>query len=385
MISPLMLGLCSALARPLVLSLPRAELSRRHVRSRARGSAVGFVTAMAFAAVCSGLSGATSDAAAPSAAAAPAVAPAPPAAADATIAATTKRANATAAGTATLPLSVHRVVFIGDSITHGGTYITDIETYFLTRHPERQIEFINVGLSSETVSGLSEPGHANGQFPRPDLHERLARVLAQTKPDFAFACYGMNDGIYLPLDADRFAKFRDGVTWLHREVVATGATIVHLTPPIYDEVRGGKPGYAATLDHYSDWLLGQRTAARWTVVDVHAAMQRAIADARRRAPDFTFSKDGVHPDSAGHWIMARAVLESLGARDVAGADRAAMLEAHPHGREIYALVEQRQAFMKLAWLTATGHTRPGVKPGLPLAEAQTKAAEIARQIAALQK
>src|SRR5829696_7424033 len=70
-----------------------------------------------------------------------------------------------------------RVLVLGDSITHGGQYVEYIEAYFVTRFPDRHLEFINVGLPSETVSGLSEPGHAGGQFPRPDLHERLGRVL----------------------------------------------------------------------------------------------------------------------------------------------------------------------------------------------------------------
>ena len=81
---------------------------------------------------------------------------------------------------ATLPESVHRVLFLGDSITYGGQYVSFVEAYFVTRYPERQIEFINAGLPSETVSGLSEEGHADGKFPRPDLRERLARVLEQT-------------------------------------------------------------------------------------------------------------------------------------------------------------------------------------------------------------
>ncbi|HOY59180.1 MAG TPA: hypothetical protein PK640_13730, partial [Verrucomicrobiota bacterium] len=93
---------------------------------------------------------------------------------------------------------VRRVVVLGDSITYGGGYVAGLEAYALTRHPDRQIEWLNLGLPSETVSGLSEPGHADGQFPRPDLHERLDRVLAQTKPDLVLACYGMNDGIYYP-------------------------------------------------------------------------------------------------------------------------------------------------------------------------------------------
>ena len=83
--------------------------------------------------------------------------------------------------------AARRVLFLGDSITHSGQYVEVIEAYFATRFPERTIEFLNLGLPSETVSGLSEEGHAGGSFPRPDLHERLARVLEKTKPDTVLA------------------------------------------------------------------------------------------------------------------------------------------------------------------------------------------------------
>src|SRR5579864_7103756 len=54
---------------------------------------------------------------------------------------------------------VHRIIFLGDSITYAGGYVDDVEAYYVTRFPDRRFEFINMGLSSETVSGLSEPGH----------------------------------------------------------------------------------------------------------------------------------------------------------------------------------------------------------------------------------
>eukprot|EP01034_Spumella_vulgaris_P046802 gene46802-58368_t len=73
--------------------------------------------------------------------------------------------------------TAQRILILGDSITYGGNYVDFIETVIQTRAPEWRGEIISVGLSSETVSGLSEAGHAGGKFPRPDLHERLARVL----------------------------------------------------------------------------------------------------------------------------------------------------------------------------------------------------------------
>src|SRR5438445_9480884 len=65
---------------------------------------------------------------------------------------------------AALPAKLKRVIFLGDSITYSGGYVALVEAYFVTRYPDRAIEFINIGLPSETVSGLSEEGHAGGQF-----------------------------------------------------------------------------------------------------------------------------------------------------------------------------------------------------------------------------
>jgi len=275
---------------------------------------------------------------------------------------------------------IHRIVFLGDSITYSGQYVETIEAYFVTRHPERRIEFLNLGLPSETASGLSEEGHAGGKFPRPELRERLARVLEKTKPDLVIACYGMNDGIYLPFSEERFQKFKDGIVWLRERFSASGARILHATPPTFDEVKGGHPGYANTLDRYSDWLLGRRTAG-WDVVDLHGPMNRYLTERRQREPQFFLASDGVHCGETGHWLVAKQILLHLGAKDVANAeDPPAMLSVHPHGQEILKLIQQKQRMFKDAWLTDIGHKRPGMNKGLPLAEAQAIAAELDEQI-----
>lgn len=118
-------------------------------------------------------------------------------------------ATCTIASAAEFLPGVQRIVFLGDSITYAGHYVDQFEAFLATRYPGRQFEVLDLGLPSETVSGLSEPGHAGGKFPRPDLHERLDRVLTKTKPDLVISCYGMNDGIYQPLSEERFAKYRE--------------------------------------------------------------------------------------------------------------------------------------------------------------------------------
>ncbi len=275
---------------------------------------------------------------------------------------------------------VRRIVFLGDSITYAGQYVEFIEAYYASRFPKRRLEFLDLGLPSETVSGLSEAGHAGGQFPRPDLHERLGRVLEKTGPDLVIACYGMNDGIYLPFSEERFQKFQDGIKRLRERVTAAGAKIIHVTPPTFDEVKGGHPGYGNALDRYSDWLLAQR-AAGWDVVDLHGPMNRYLAERRQRDPNFFLASDGVHCNETGHWIIAKQILLHFGAKELENIDDPqAMLAGHSNGPQLLKLIQQWQRMMKDAWLTDVGHQRPGMNKGLPLAEAIAKATEIELQI-----
>ena len=209
-------------------------------------------------------------------------------------------------------LTAKRVVFLGDSITNAGHYIAYFEACLATRFPKQRFEFLNLGLPSETCSGLSEDGHAGGKFPRPDLHERLQRVLDKAKPDLIIACYGMNCGIYLPFDEQRFAKYQDGICRLRTAAHTAGAQVIHLTPPTYDPTRGGgSPDYNEVLDRYSEWLLSQR-ADGWMVIDIHGAMNRHLAERRRWNPKFVLAGDGVHAGPTGHWLMADVLVDHFG-------------------------------------------------------------------------
>ena len=300
--------------------------------------------------------------------------------------------GATAAQAAeALAPSVQRILFLGDSITYDGKYIAYAETELRLSCPERTWEILNCGLPSETVSGLSEDGHAGGKFPRPDLHERLDRVLQRLRPELVFACYGMNDGIYLPLDDERFQRFQDGLHRLRQKVQGCGAQLIHLTPAVFDaapirsrlvpadRVVSGQmyEGYDEVLERYADWLLGQR-AQGWQVIDLRGPMKQALADGRQQDASFRFSGDGVHPNPAGHQVMAQALLRGVGL----GADADSFAQyADPDSKRarLFGLVHRRQRILTDAWLTATGHLRP-MSPGLPLDQAEPQAAALAEQI-----
>ena len=276
----------------------------------------------------------------------------------------------------TLPKETKRILFLGDSITAHGLYAANVETGVVLSGKSQPYTFINCGLSSETVSGISEHNHADGAFPRPDLRERLERVLTQIKPDVVFACYGMNDGGFLPPDEARFRAFQKGMRSLHESVTTAGATIIHITSPVYDDVFGRHPRYSEVVASHAAWLLEQRRHG-WKVIDVYRPMDAFLSKKRKLNPRFKLAEDGVHPGTLGHWLIAKEILAALGFPDVANYEDVATLAAtHPQGQSILRLITEREELLRDSWLTTTGHQRPGINPGLPLAQAESKALEI---------
>jgi len=283
-----------------------------------------------------------------------------------------------------------RVVFLGDSITYDGRYTHYLEAHLLVHHPERQIECINVGLPSEGVTGLTEPAHP---FPRPNLHERLSRVLDQLQPDLVIACYGMNDGIYHPFSEERFAAYQAGMEKLIAQVTSSGAKLIVITPPpfdplpVRDKLRDASAGefswvhpyrdYDAVLARYSQWLLHMNDPRLSAVVDARTPTIEHLRWRRQAEPQYTLAADGVHTNAAGQWLIARAVLEKIGC----GQETLAPDAGSP---QLLRLVGERQELLGRAWLTHIGHERPNTPPGEPLEQATAKAGQLheqARQIA----
>ena len=288
------------------------------------------------------------------------------------------------------PLRAERILFLGDSITHADQYVSLIETQLRLQGLDPLPEIVNLGLSSETCSGLSEPGHP---FPRPDVHERLRRALEAVRPDVVVACYGMNDGIYHPFDENRFVAFRDGIDGLVRDVRDAGARLVLMTPPPFDPVPlqgSGKllpagrdrygydavyENYDSVIRRYADWLLGRTDLPppdADLVIDLYGPISEHLAAMRQRDPRYTLSGDGVHPDATGHQVIAETILRAWG-----------VASWGEPSADLRQLMFRRGRLLHDAWLSHVGHERPGVQPGLPLEEALAQAETLTTEIESL--
>ena len=222
-----------------------------------------------------------------------------------------------------LPQPGETVLFLGDSNTAAGHFIADLDTYFSLSNPgKKNITLINLGLPSETITGLSERDHP---FPRPDVHERLDRALKATSPHRVVVGYGMNDGIYSPFDESRFSKYQEGYKNLLKKTSAINASATLLTPDPFEPraVKGksrpaGQPEYSyknpfedydSVLAKYAAWQVSQQTDSM-PVADAHTALVAALKSRRQSKPDFLFSGDGIHPSVSGHWFVAQEILRA---------------------------------------------------------------------------
>ena len=227
------------------------------------------------------------------------------------------------------------ILFLGDSITAAGGYVRQIGAELTKQSPATPPKLVNRGRNSETASDLSEAYHPGR---RPCVLARLDKELADTKPNWVVACYGINDGIYHPFSEKRFAAYQSGMEAFITKVQATGARVILLTPPPYARTGpfpkeadaaakaeivkkadaeaeavadkdpnkfGYKTPYAyydEVLARYSKWLLTLKGRKDLWVVDLRTPM---LARAQE-----THGGDPIHPNGVGHTIMAEAFLQA---------------------------------------------------------------------------
>jgi len=293
-----------------------------------------------------------------------------------------------------VPWAGSRVLWLGDSITQNGTYVTDVEYTLETRFPAANFDIVSIGLASETASGLSEKDHP---FPRPWVHERLQRALDRVKPKIVVACYGMNDGIYHPQSPERMKAFQDGISSLIEAVKANHAKLYLLTPPPFDPLPLSstlpadapdfsymKPyvAYDDVLTEYARWEMSLKIRDV-TVIDLHTPLKAYLLQRRKTEPSFSYSTDGIHPDAIGHLLMSRVILQALGV-PIPDDDLASRVNAIA-GDPLYALVAEHRQTRSDGWLAYVGYTRGDTVRADSVDAAEAKAAGLQSQIDQLRR
>jgi lysophospholipase L1-like esterase len=193
------------------------------------------------------------------------------------------------------------VLFIGDSITDGGRARTGSDynhtmgqdyAFILAatlgyQFAERDLTFINRGISGNRVS---------------DLCDRWQADVLDAKPDVLSVLVGLNDTLREnPASAEEFERIYDEL--IQRTLAALPKVRIILGQPFLLPVGKHQENYAQTLAELKKRQDAvARLAAKYSLPLVR--YQEAFDDACHRAPADHWSWDGVHPHYAGHALMA---------------------------------------------------------------------------------
>jgi len=200
------------------------------------------------------------------------------------------------------------VLFLGDSITHQCLYTRYVTLFYMTRYPGTPLHFYNSGVGGDrAVNAL----------------KRFDYDVAELKPACVTVLLGMNDGGYRPLGEPQLSTYKRDMTKLvDRLRKETKARLFLLTPSMYDyktremHGRGGCPVYNQALIAFGDFLkeLGKKQGL--PVVDMNKPLVEATNALRRNDPKATLIPGGVHPNAAGHMVMAYTILKAFGVTPV---------------------------------------------------------------------
>lgn len=239
---------------------------------------------------------------------------------------------------------VTRIVTLGDSITQGGGqpggYVWLLDRYLNAVYPATPITVVNAGISGHKAT---------------DMQARFERDVLAARPQLVTISVGVNDVWHSFRDFRARRDYPDGslpngvplplyIEKVEAMIVAAksaGIRVVLLTPtPIHENLASPEN---ARLESYVKAVAALGGKHQCTVVDLNAAMTRAIAAHQREAGPRVnvVTTDGVHLNAAGNQLVAWAILRGLGvpAASLVGAALETPASTSPVGPRLKVLLD----------------------------------------------
>ena len=205
--------------------------------------------------------------------------------------------------------------FLGNSITHDGRYHSYFELFLLTRYPDVDFQFVNAGVAGDQA-GIAL--------------ERLQDDLLVHQPDLVMVMFGMNDigrNLYgrenLEVDSlivkqqRNLSNYSTNLDSMTRLLLDAGTKVVLFTPSIYEQNADNlaAPNRFGCNDALGKCALMVEKIKReynTYLVDHFSVMDSLNKLLQKDNPDTTIvGPDRVHPQDAGHFIMAHNIIRQL--------------------------------------------------------------------------
>lgn len=204
-----------------------------------------------------------------------------------------------------------RVIFVGNSITEAGAYVSSIYLYYMTHFPGRKIVILNGGIGGDKAS---------------DIYRRLDYDILAKKPNVLVLTFGMNDTGYFEFnnsDADKTAAERIAASLrsyglIEQRLLKLPALqkILMSSPPYDETAKIGGNVFRGKHKAMQEVVKFQEAAAKqnaWPFADLFRPMTELNTRLQQKDSAFTLiGPDRVHPGNAGHLVMAALFLKSQG-------------------------------------------------------------------------
>lgn len=199
-----------------------------------------------------------------------------------------------------------KIVFIGDSITDcgrrdvnapwGDGYMSIVRGFLLEGYPELGLSFENRGVSGDTIRHLAA---------------RWDRDVVSEQPDWLSVMIGINDVWRSHDKAGKGAVAIDEYESTYRELLQTavdktGCQLIIAEPYLIDPDRLAP--MRAQMDEYG--LVARRVATEFGAINVRT--QEGFDAALAMSSPHQWSADKVHPNHAGHAVIALVFLRAIG-------------------------------------------------------------------------
>ena len=206
----------------------------------------------------------------------------------------------------------YTILFQGDSITDGNRGRTDDPNHIMGHgyafsiasrlgadYPDRNLKFINKGVSGNTVS---------------DLASRWQEDTLRLKPDLVSVLVGVND-VFFEIKNNSHSSAEHFETALKELLTITNKqlpdTLFVLGEPFVLPVGMVKEN----LDKWTAAIQKRQHIVKKLSKEFNAAFlgyQQVFQDACKKAPSDYWIWDGIHPTVPGHELMAREWIRTVG-------------------------------------------------------------------------
>jgi len=202
----------------------------------------------------------------------------------------------------------HRIVVVGDSITQSGGqyggYVWLLQRYLNLLYPDKPVEIISSGVSGNTST---------------QLNERFKQDVLDKKPDLITINIGVNDvlqSFQTPTTArpniPTTQEYQQNLTAMVQAATSKAIPVLLLSPTIIHEDLSSREN-----QRIAEYIAVMRDVAlqyRCQFIDLNIPFRHVIITYQRYGGQGQnlLTRDGIHPNIAGHQIIAYNILKSWG-------------------------------------------------------------------------